>query len=362
MIRRARLLVALGRPPVFLLLAMFCSTGLASGGRGDQLQGLLRPMVVVVAFLVFSVAVNDLADEAIDRVNLPGAAARPLVTGTATRREMTSVAAGAGVLALAAGMTIRWQVVLVVAGGLVLSAAYSLPPARLSGRGVLASLLLPGAYVAVPFLVGAFCAAPTLTIRELAVMSGLYVGFIGRILLKDFRDVRGDALFGKRTFLVRHGRRPTCALSLACWLVGSAALAISGRTSPAQVAAFAAFALSAVVFLRALSSAGGARRDERLIAALAIVGRGAMLVLLAGLDMAAANWPALAATAAVSTLTAVTLGQARAMVLRGPLTRCTVPESWALALKEQSRPEAPREPPLLQAGLPVLLCAASPGP
>jgi hypothetical protein len=47
-------------------------------------------------------------------------------------------------------------------------------------------------------------------------MGGLYVGFIGRIMLKDFPDVRGDALFGERTFLVRHGWRATCATTPGC--------------------------------------------------------------------------------------------------------------------------------------------------
>ncbi len=242
---------------------------------------------------------------------------------------MTLVALSAGSVALAGATTLRWPIVLVVAAGLLFSAAYSLPPARVSGRGALASLLLPGAYVAVPFLVGAYSAGPTLTPRELTVMGGLYIGFIGRILLKDFRDVRGDALFGKRTFLVRHGRRPTCALSLVCWLTGSLVLAAIGPGSPALVMAYGAFALVAVLLLRALSSAQGARRDEKLIAALAIVGRGTVLVLLAGLDMASAHWPAAAAAAVLSTLTVLTLGQARAMLLRWPLSRLTVPSAWS---------------------------------
>jgi 4-hydroxybenzoate polyprenyltransferase len=46
----------------------------------------------------------------------------------------------------------------------------------------------------------------------------------GRILLKDFRDVHGDAMFGKRTFLVRHGRGVTCAVSACCWTAGTAVI------------------------------------------------------------------------------------------------------------------------------------------
>lgn len=46
-----------------------------------------------MGFLLFSVALNDLADEAIDRVNLPGDRRRPLVAGTATRRELVAMVA-----------------------------------------------------------------------------------------------------------------------------------------------------------------------------------------------------------------------------------------------------------------------------
>jgi hypothetical protein len=81
MTSRARLFIALARPAVLVLLAMFCSMGLAASGQGDQLDRLLPALIVVMAFLVFSVAVNDLADAAIDRVNLPGHAARALVAG-----------------------------------------------------------------------------------------------------------------------------------------------------------------------------------------------------------------------------------------------------------------------------------------
>jgi 4-hydroxybenzoate polyprenyltransferase len=84
---------------------MFCSAGLTAGGDGDQLGRLFPALVVVMAFLVFSVAVNDLADEAIDRVDLPGDAARALITGQTNRRQMTLIAISAGSIALAGAIT-----------------------------------------------------------------------------------------------------------------------------------------------------------------------------------------------------------------------------------------------------------------
>ena len=70
-------------------------------------------------------------------------------------------------------------------------------------------MLLPLGYVAIPYLVGVLTVQPSVDGRQLALLGGLYVAFIGRIMLKDFRDVRGDELFGKRTFLLRHGHVAT---------------------------------------------------------------------------------------------------------------------------------------------------------
>jgi 4-hydroxybenzoate polyprenyltransferase len=266
-IARARLLVVMARPAVVILLGLYAAIG--AGGAVDP-----RVSLVVAAFLLFSVAVNDLADEAIDRVNLPGAASRPLVTGTGQRFDLRVLAGVGAVVTAAAAVPLGWRCVPVAAGGLVVSVAYS---RKLSGQGAVASLVLPACYVAVPYLLGAFGAG----IRpDLMLMTGLYVGFVGRILLKDFRDVRGDALFGKRTFLVRHGRRATCAFSACCWVAGAILLAVA---QPEIAIPTGLGAAGVLVLLRMLATDGGHRRDERLISAIAIVGRGLLVVLLVAL-------------------------------------------------------------------------------
>lgn len=58
-IRRSRLFVAVARPGVLVLLAMVCATGLAASGHGNDVRLLFRALLVVLAFLVFSVAVNS---------------------------------------------------------------------------------------------------------------------------------------------------------------------------------------------------------------------------------------------------------------------------------------------------------------
>ncbi|MDP9445162.1 MAG: UbiA family prenyltransferase [Actinomycetota bacterium] len=168
---------------------------------------------------------------------------------------------------------------LVLLAGLAVSAGYSLRPVRLADRGLVAALVLPACYVAVPFLVGLLAYGGDVRRSDLLVLAGLYVGFVGRILLKDFRDLRGDELFGKRTFLVRHGRAATCRLSAAFWTAGTGLVLAGLRPSSASFTAwYAATLVATLALLLALAVDRGPRRDETLISAVAIVGRAVMLV------------------------------------------------------------------------------------
>ncbi|GAA1850892.1 UbiA prenyltransferase family protein [Actinomadura bangladeshensis] len=319
MISRLLLVIHLARPAVVVLLGLFTVTGLAQAGHGDDHVLLARALVMVFGFLVFSVACNDIADAAIDRVNLPGDPGRPLAAGTAHRREMALIGVTAGVLALLASLTLHWPAAVVTLLGLAVSAGYSLRPVRLAARGVVAPLVLPACYVAVPYLIGVFAVRDSLRREDLLLLAGLYVGFIGRILLKDFRDVVGDEMFGKRTFLVRHGRRWTCAFSALCWIAGTVMLVAAVRHPTLHVVAVnAVYLAAALLLLRALATERGARRDEHLIAAIAIVGRGIVLSLLVHLALTNAHWPTPWYAAVMTALVACLLSQAVVMARRGP--------------------------------------------
>lgn len=325
------MVLAVARPPVLLLLAMYAATGLAAaGGDPNSVVQVLPVLAVVAGFLVFSVCLNDLADAEIDRVNLPGRSDRLVVTGAAGTRQLVTIAMLAGLASLGTAALLGWRALMVCVAGLVISAAYSLPPVRLAKRGAVASLVLPACYVAVPFFVGALSATTAPGTSGYVLLAALYVGFVGRILLKDFRDLRGDALFGKRTFLVRHGRRATCAFSAIAWSLGTAltvlALTLGGPVSPALVVSYGAGLAGAVALLRALSVDRGHRRDELIISAVAIVGRGQLLALLAVLSMTARSGVLVAAV--VGGIVAVTARQAYLMLRCGRVMRHSVPSRW----------------------------------
>jgi 4-hydroxybenzoate polyprenyltransferase len=289
--RVARLVVMMVRPPVALVLLLFAALGLAGAGAPDGIHPLFTTVLVVVGgWFVNATVLNDLADEDIDRINLATARGRPLVSGHATRRELLALGVAAGALSLVVGTAIDWRVGAVVAAGLALNAAYSLPPARLCARGVVASLLLPLGYVVVPFLVGALTVSHSIGGRQAALLAGLYVAFIGRIMLKDFRDVKGDEMYGKRTFLLRHGREATCRASAACWVLGTLALLAVVPVRSLLVAAFAVYLGCALHGLRRLAAATGHAEEQVTIVAVAQVGRGMCVTLLAHMTMVARGW------------------------------------------------------------------------
>jgi 4-hydroxybenzoate polyprenyltransferase len=286
-----RLLVMMVRPPVAFVLMLFAAIGMAQAGSGDAVHPFLTTVLVVIAgWFVNATVLNDLSDEAIDRVNLQNAPGRPLVSGHATRHQLLVLGTATGAVALVTAFAVDWRIGAIVTIGLALNAAYSLPPIRLSQRGAVASLLLPLGYVALPFLVGALTVRPRITGSQLVLLAGLYVTFIGRILLKDFRDVRGDAQFGKLTFLLRHGRTATCLASAACWIAGTACLLALVPARSLLVVAFALYLGCALHGLRRLQEASSYTAEQVMIGAIASVGRGMAITLLAHFTMLHKGW------------------------------------------------------------------------
>jgi 4-hydroxybenzoate polyprenyltransferase len=289
-------MVMMIRPPVAAVILLFAALGLAPAGRADELHPLFTTVLVILAgWFIHAAALNDLADEEIDRVNLADARGRPLVSGHATRRQLLALGTTAGAVALVVAWAVSWRVGLVVTAGLGLNAAYSLRPIRLSDRGAVASLMLPLGYVAVPYLVGALSVQSGLGRHDLVLLVGLYVTFIGRILLKDFRDVEGDERFAKRTFLLRHGRDATCLVSAVCWMAGTATLLALVPVRSVLVVVFVGYLTCALHGLQRLAVARGHISEQVTIGAIALVGRGMGVTLLAHFTMLHQGWSPVAA-------------------------------------------------------------------
>ncbi|MDQ6803824.1 MAG: UbiA family prenyltransferase [Actinomycetota bacterium] len=263
----------------------------------------LRPHLYVTN----ATALNDLFDQAIERINLRGARDRLLVSGEVSRRQMWGIAGASGLGAPVLGVLISPVAGMVLGAGVLLSAAYSVPPVRLCARGAVASLLLPLCYVATPFVVGALSTGREMTWRGALLLAGGYAALAGRLLLKDFRDVQGDVLYGKRTFLIRHGRTATCAWSAAFWSVGAALIAAA--VPAAFVVVPVTLSLGGVYWgLQQLGRAPDARTGQEISTAIGRMGSAIALTVLAALQFEAAGAPPVTRWAGAALIAAYFVG------------------------------------------------------
>ncbi len=192
-----------------ILSTCFMIVLLGSVSTGQITLKSFLAIFVLIAWYIHASSSNDYADRKIDAINLRGSKDRPLVTGSLSYRSLWVIHLTAGVFALLFSIYYGLQAVILTLVILLFSYLYSFKPVQISARGVVSQLLLPVSYVFYPFTLG-YWSVPANNPYPWLLMAGLYAGFVGRLFLKDFRDIKGDRKFGKRTFLVRHGRKITC--------------------------------------------------------------------------------------------------------------------------------------------------------
>jgi chlorophyll/bacteriochlorophyll a synthase len=244
--------------------------------------------VALASSYVTATAVNDVADEQIDLVNHPRGGGRPLVSGEATPRDLYRLHAGAAVLAAAAAAAIGPAAAAVIAMSLAIAWAYSLPPLRFSYRTYLAPLMLGVAYVGVPYALGTLAAGGRGDWMFAAALFGL---FVARINLKDFRDRRGDARYGRPTLLLRFGKDVTCLVSLLALVAGNALLLAALRPPLLIAALLELYVLAIAWMLRALREAPEGRLEQVAIGLGARMGNGLLIAVLAWLILGARDAP-----------------------------------------------------------------------
>lgn len=184
---------------------------------------------IFIFFLLFAFGdmVNCLADRDLDAVYKPHLS--EAVYGLGVRFVTFQVLATAGLaLALSAHLswlTGRWLLFALVAVGLALGAAYSVPPVRLKGRGFaqlvcLWLIIFVGPMLFVALLVSAF-PPPSLLFLLAAAYGTLQMGII---LINTAEDYPEDLAAGVRTTVVAAGLQ--AGVTLALWLAaaGSAGL------------------------------------------------------------------------------------------------------------------------------------------
>ena len=265
------------RPRILVTCSLIVLLGSLAGGSVSY-QTFLA-IIILVTFYIHAASLNDYADRQIDEINLPGAKDRPLVTRSMPQKTLWRIHYAAGITTLILSMFYGMPAVVMTIAILAFDYAYSLKPLRITDRGALAQFTLPFAYVIYPFSLGYWSLDAAGTFPILLV-AGLYSGFIARLFLKDFRDVKGDSQFGKRTFLIRHGVGATC---FASWLFGFIALmllALATKFAPATLIVLALGHIVTILLLIQLSNTGALQSQLRLISGLAKIGNISVLAIL----------------------------------------------------------------------------------
>ena len=285
-----------------LLLPFFLLAPAIHGRLADFRWSYVLGMAALCASYVVATCLNDVFDLEIDRINHPQAHDRPLVSGAATRRQLLVLAGVLTVAALAGAAAVGPAAIAVIAVSLVLNVAYSVPPVRLCARALVAPVVLAIAYVALPYLIGLAAAGAAPAALDLRLVAAFLVLFVGRMLLKDFRDRRGDAAFGKRTFLLSFGKDATLAAVLACVIAGDALLLTVLPLNPVLFAATQSYFVAVGLQLHRLWRAMDLDRERLAIALGARMGNAVVLTLLGFLVLAGAG-----ATPAAEGLFTITL-------------------------------------------------------
>lgn len=209
------------RIPTFLLINLYLLVGMLVAVIEN---GVISSVSFSFYFIICSIiiafwyvngsALNDIADVDIDKINLKGDKERPLVVGSANLATVRRITIGTAVLALLISALLSLYHLAICAGLLLLNRMYSNKPTRISRRGGLAPLLLPIGYVFLPYSLGYLTISKEISSATLLVLGGLYLHFLARIILKDYRDVKGDKAYGKKTFLINHGNLAVCVVSV----------------------------------------------------------------------------------------------------------------------------------------------------
>ena len=152
---------------------------------------------------------NQIYDLEIDRINKPR---RPLPSGRLPLRQAWGFTGITIALGLMLGWTVNWECLLLAATATLLTACYSVPPARTKRWGILANIT-----VAIPrgFLlpVAGWSTVKTVLMPEpwlLCLPLGLFI--VGSVTTKDFSDIEGDRAGGCKTLPVRYGVRKTALI------------------------------------------------------------------------------------------------------------------------------------------------------
>lgn len=282
---------SLVRIPTYLLLSLHLLVGTLGGIYAHSTVFDIKSFIVcafyfivcelIIAFWYMNAtALNDYADYEIDLINLKNDKDRPLVIGLSNKKELLKLAYIYGFLVVVLAAIISINHVILVILLLMLNYSYSIKPIQISRRGILAPLLLPLAYITLPYSLGFGITGWELTRTSWLIMFGLYLQFIGRIILKDYRDVKGDKKHGKITPLLQFGNSAVCIVS-GLSILGSLLIFLSAFYKNIYYIPFITFTTYGLTILYYLSKTNDWKKQKPLLSAFGRIMTGSSVTIIA---------------------------------------------------------------------------------
>lgn len=252
---------------------------------GNAVAGSITPKTVltffiIAAFIIHANSINDYADKDIDAINLRNANDRPLVSRDISNRQFWFVHLASGIAMLLLSLAYGTAAAILSVGVIAINYLYSLPPIRVTDRTLTSPILLSATYVYFSFSLG-FLSAGSGLIYPWALSVALFLGFVARMLLKDFRDVEGDKRHGKVTFLLRYGPHVTCLVSGVCWLAAMVVVGAVTSFSIGLIVPLTGGALLVFFWLQELSNSKHFNEQQNLVAVIAKAANFAVISMLA---------------------------------------------------------------------------------
>lgn len=212
-------ILELGRPWNGVVTGVIGVLGMYVAMAGPvELASALLVFLAFTSAYIGGATINDLFDKRIDFVNMPY---RPIQTGRVTEADAWRFAVLFHLLALLFAALAGPPIVATVVLFFLFSGFYSLPPVRLVEKGYLAQLDLAFTVCFIPLLGGAAFVKNnfdfSIDFLLTNVLFTLLFGFI--FLIKDFKDVIGDRVGGKKTPVVTSGPETTRAVMMTGTLI-----------------------------------------------------------------------------------------------------------------------------------------------
>ena len=176
-----------------------------------------RNIILYQAAFAFAVAVlvcaggnatNDYYDREIDRINRPE---RPIPSGRLKARDALLIGGVLFTIGILLSILLGVPCIILAVVNSVVLAFYA---AHLKRLGIVGNLIV-GYLVGSTFLFGGLAATNARELQALGVLSAMAaVSTVGRELIKDIEDMKGDSKIGLKTFPLSYGPRAAAALAI----------------------------------------------------------------------------------------------------------------------------------------------------